>query len=670
MRACTVMRRGRFALVSRLLAAAFLLLTLGMQATAASTSAGPVTADTAVRRTGYLTVADGTRLKWTVLLPRATGRFPVLMQYEGYLAGSYPHRVEEPFADQMLQDGYAILGVSLRGTACSGGVWDPFRPVYGEDGAEAVDWAARQPWSTGKVGMFSFSFAGIMQLFVAEHRPRGLAAIAPGMVISDTYRDIGFPGGILNNGFPPLWDVALHESWASAAAQARTENDTECLTNIAAHQVRNEPYSLLVQGPQHQFLDAWHRERSSVSALGTIDVPVLGVSVDQDEQVGPRGALSFTKTDPTRTWTVESNGYHGLYQDSPRLHALLHRFFDSYLKGEHNGWATTPHVQLWQDTAEKTKDPAFVYSSNTRPFPVTPTSFALRPDGRLGGRSTSGAVSWTYPTASPEYPDLRIATSSQSPVTWTSGGVTPGGYAAFTTGAFRRDTALAGPASLDAYISSTAPDADVQATITEVRPDGKELYVERGWLRLSHRALDPTSTALDPMHRDTQAAQQSMPIGQPQLARIAIQPFTHLFRTGSRLRVWLDTPSVTGLWNFLITPAPAVLSVHTGATTPSRLLVGVVPGATAQGHPLPPCGSLAEMACRPDPLASRATTPPGSPSGGGQPPKGSSSGARQGSTLASTGGSSAAAAFAVAALLGGAWLRRRSAHQARHTQPG
>ena len=46
-------------------------------------AASPVTAATAVRKTGYLTVADGTRLKWTVLLPRSTGRFPVLMQYEG-----------------------------------------------------------------------------------------------------------------------------------------------------------------------------------------------------------------------------------------------------------------------------------------------------------------------------------------------------------------------------------------------------------------------------------------------------------------------------------------------------------------------------------------------------------------------------------------------------------
>lgn len=640
---------------------AFLLAVLalcGAALTVPAAAAAPVTADTAVRRTGYLTVADGTRLKWTVLLPRATGRFPVLMQYEGYLAGSYPHRVEEPFADQALQDGYAVLGVSLRGTACSGGVWDPFKPVYGEDGAEAVTWAADQPWSTGSVGMFSFSFAGIMQLFVAEHRPRGLRAIAPGMVISDTYRDIGFPGGILNNGFPPLWDVALHESWASAAAQARTEGDTECLANIAQHQVANEPYSLLVQGPQHTFLDAWHRERSSVWALGRIDVPVLGVSVDQDEQVGPRGALSFTRTDPATTWTVESNGYHGLYEDSPRLHVLLHRFFDHYLKGSDNGWPRTPHVQLWQDTSEQTKDPAFVLSSDHRPFPVRATSLYLQGGGGLGGRPTDGEASWAFPTASPEYPDLRLATSSQSAQTWTSGRVVPGGYAAFTTPAYTRDTVLAGPASVDAWISSTVGDADVQATVTEVRPDGQELYVERGWLRLSHRALDRSSTALLPVHVDTAATQQPVPSGTPQLVRIAVQPFSHVFRRGSRLRVWLDTPSVTGLWSFLLTPTPTRLTVLTGPAHPSRLVVGVAPGATAQGTPLPACGTLAEMACRPDPLPAagggRGSSAGGS--GGGSGPGGHlSRSAGDRVPLASTGPSSTlpligAAAVAVAAV--------------------
>lgn len=584
--------------------------------------ADPVTAATAIRKTGYITVADGTRLKWTALLPEESGKFPVLMQYEGYLAGSFPHRVNGPFADEMLQAGYAILGVSLRGTACSGGAWDPFLPVYGEDGAEAVEWAAAQPWSSGKVGMFSFSFAGIMQLFTAIHRPAGLKAIAPGMAISDTYRDIGFPGGILNNGFPPLWDVALHQSWASAAGQAQQEGDVECLSNIAIHQAENEPYSLLVQGPQHLFLDSWHQERSSVADLPKINVPILGMTVDQDEQVGPRGGLSFERTDPALTWTITSNGYHGLYQDSRQFHGQLHIFFDRYLRGIDNGWERTPHVQLWHETLDATKSPTWVTGSDTRPIPVTTRSFALGADGLLArGAGMAGSKDYLFPTASPTYASERIVTGSDSGAGWASSSVVPGGYAAYTTAVLKQDLLLTGTASLDLWISTLTTDADVQATITEVRPDGQELYVQRGWLRLSHRTLDEVaSTPLNPVHAHTEAAQVDMPVATPQRVRLGIQPFTHVFRAGSRMRLWLDTPSVTGLWNFLLSPTPTTVTVLNDASHPSKLTVGMIKGATAQGHPLPACGALALMLCRADPLpASNIVDPDDSPdtSGGG-----------------------------------------------------
>jgi putative CocE/NonD family hydrolase len=581
-----------------------LALTAGLLAPVVHAAPAPVTAATAYRENGYLTTSDGTRLKWTVLRPRATGRFPVLMQYEGYQAGNFPQRVNPAFADEMLAAGYAVLGVSMRGTACSGGVWDPFLPVYGQDGKAAVEWAARQRWSTGKVGMFSFSFAGIMQLHTALNRPRGLAAVAPGMVVSDTYRDIGFPGGILNDGFPPLWDVALHESWAAAAPQAVQDRDPECLANIAAHQVANEPYSLLAQGLRHTYDDGWHHTRSAEYRLNRIAVPVLGMGSAQDEQVGPRGVLAFDRLRPETTWTVQTNGYHGLYADSPRFRAMLHRFFDRYLKGTRNGWERTPHVQLFHETRLSDKNPTWVTSSQQRPFPTTPTAFYLQPGGGLAASLPRGAgtATYAYPTASPLYASERIATGSDSGATWQSGRVVPGGYAAFTTPPLAQDLSVTGTASLDAWITSTAPDADVQVTVTEVRPDGRELYVQRGWLRLSHRALDRhRSTVLDPVHVDTVAAALPVPAGKPVQARIEVPPFTHVFRAGSRLRVWLDTPSVTGLWSFLLSPTPSVLGVVTDPSHPSRLVLGRVPGDRAPGA-LPPCGSLAMQQCRPDPL--------------------------------------------------------------------
>jgi predicted acyl esterase len=128
------------------------------------------------------------------------------------------------------------------------------------------------------------------------------------------------------------------------------------------------------------------------------------------------------------------------------------------------------------------------------------------------------------------------------------------------------------------------------------------MYVQRGWLRLSHRSLDAKrSSALNPVHVDTLAAQLEVPPGQPVLARVAVQPFTHVFRKGSRLRLWLDTPSVTGLWSFLVNPRPSVITVLSDPQHRSRLVVGRMPGERAH-TPLPACDAVASQLCRPDPL--------------------------------------------------------------------
>jgi predicted acyl esterase len=71
--------------------------------------------------------------------------------------------------------------------------------------------------------------------------------------------------------------------------------------------------------------------------------------------------------------------------------------------------------------------------------------------------------------------------------------------AAFTTAPLSEDKVVLGSASLDLHLSSTGPDTDLEVTLSEVRPDGKEVFVQQGWLRASHRALDDTlSTATRP----------------------------------------------------------------------------------------------------------------------------------------------------------------------------
>src|SRR4051794_41302950 len=141
---------------------------------------GAVAGAATVEKQGYIPMADGTQLEYTVDLPAGTGQFPVAMVYDGYCEGAGALSCNDVASSTaLLGAGYAVLGVSIRGTSCSTGTFDAFTAQEWSDGAAAVEWAARQPWSNGHVGMLGDSFPGITQVGVAGLLPPHLNAIAP-----------------------------------------------------------------------------------------------------------------------------------------------------------------------------------------------------------------------------------------------------------------------------------------------------------------------------------------------------------------------------------------------------------------------------------------------------------------------------------------------------------
>jgi putative CocE/NonD family hydrolase len=150
-----------------------------MLATAALLGASAAPAPATVDQHGYLTVRDGTELRYDVIRPDGPGPFPAVLNYEGYAAGSdASDNGVSAFTDRLLKRGYALVGVSVRGTGCSQGEFDPFAHTMGTDGYDSIEWIAHQPWSDGRVGMIGVSFGGITQLMTAADRPPHLLAIA------------------------------------------------------------------------------------------------------------------------------------------------------------------------------------------------------------------------------------------------------------------------------------------------------------------------------------------------------------------------------------------------------------------------------------------------------------------------------------------------------------
>src|SRR3954467_351279 len=236
------MKGYRFAGVSILVSAALL-------------AAGPsVAAAATVAKQGYIPMADGTQLEYTVDLPAGTGRFPVAMVYDGYCEGSGALSCNDSInATALLKAGYAVLGVSIRGTSCSTGTFEAFTSQEWRDGAAAVEWAARQPWSNGHLGMLGDSFPGITQVGVAGELPRHLDAIAPFQVVTDLYRDAGYPGGIANTGFGAFWGGVdqPNNSYRSGLGQALGTEDAGCAQAQLTHGAAEPTNNIGLEGLQH-----------------------------------------------------------------------------------------------------------------------------------------------------------------------------------------------------------------------------------------------------------------------------------------------------------------------------------------------------------------------------------------------------------------------------------
>jgi uncharacterized protein len=154
---------------------------------------------------------------------------------------------------------------------------------------------------------------------------------------------------------------------------------------------------------------------------------------------------------------------------------------------------------------------------------------------------------------------------------------------------------IAGPSSLDLQLKSSARDTDLQVTLSEVRPDGNETYVQNGWLRASHRKLDAAkSTALDPVPTHLRADAAPLPAGTFSLVRVPIFPVAHAFRAGSRIRVTVE--AVGGdrpRWDFAtVDRGTTTNTIAIGGPYGSQLVLPVLAGASAKGTPLPPPTAL------------------------------------------------------------------------------
>jgi hypothetical protein len=287
---------------------------------------------------------------------------------------------------------------------------------------------------------------------------------------------------------------------------------------------------------------------------------------------------------------------------------------------EAHSWYLSPSGALSDQPPEEPHADGFTWDAHALP----PTDFT-------GDTASGEGGLWT---ATPGYE-------------WEQG--PPGSAVSYLSEPLAHDTTVIGAGAVEAWVRSSAPSVDLQATISEVRPDGKETFVQNGWVRGSERKLDSEkSTPLEPVLSLRESDVSPLPSDHFTEVTIPLYYEGHVYRAGSRIRVTIAAPNGTQpIWSFAQTQPDeggAEVAIAYGNDMPSRLLLPVVPGLEAPSA-LPPCPGLRGEPCREYvAFANRAAEiePPAGgeePPGGGEPPAGGTPPASQGGSPAGGGAS-------------------------------
>lgn len=445
---------------------------------------------------------------------------------------------EAPDPDWWCAQGYAVMNVELRGTGSSGGTAQLLSAQEGLDLHDVIEWAAAQRWCTGRVGMLGVSYLAMSQYRAAATRPPSLAAIVPWEGLTDPYRDLMSPGGVVEHGFSRLWARGLRRTAPTAP-------------------------DLTAGRRRHPLRDDWWR--AMTPDLAAIEVPMLVCASFSDNNLHSRGsfrALEHVASAERIGYTHRGGKWSTFYSDQARAAQLA--FLDRHLKGADVAAPAPVRLEV-RESGEK----IHVVRDETRwpPVGVRWTRLYLAGDGRLSVEAA--------PAASVSFPTRRRAARFDH--------------------VFAEDTEISGPMSLDLWVS--AADLDDVCLFAGVEKwhegrfvgfEGSYGYgrdrVSTGWQRVSLRELDAAaSTEAQPVHTFTR--RQPLSPGEVVPLRVALGPSATFFRAGDVLRLVVGGRGLSPR-NPLTGHALAwyewsrrgTATLHWGPARPASLLVPVVPG--------------------------------------------------------------------------------------------
>jgi len=529
-----------------------------------------------VQRNVRIPMRDGITLGADVYRPKAPGPFPALVLLRYYQTGDADARF---FA----QHGYVCLLVDSRGRGKSKGEWDPYVNEP-RDGHDVLQWVGRQPWCTGKIGMFGRSYNGFTQLMAATGGSPYLKCTVPIGCQQTNF------GHLYNDGVPQLNVLFTFGLFATGK------------TNVGPHIPFGPHYYQLplmsaadkVDNPQAQRIKTWLRHAryddywksyGIKDKYDRIKAPAYLISGWYDNLVHEtwRNFLGLRRHGGSKearegTRILVGPWVHGGYGPLRELHL---RWYDYWLKGIDTGVTHEPPIKIYVMGANCWR------FENQWPLARTRfTNFYLHSGGQANSLGGDGRLNRTPPAAD-EPPD-RFVYDPAHPVPTLGGQISTHANVwgpkdrqsvqkrhdvlVYTTEPLTEDMEVTGPVVMKLYAASDAVNTDFTATLTDVHPDGRAIHICEGIRRASFRQSLEHPTPITP--------------GKVYCYTIELWETSMLFKKGHRLRLEISSSNFPRYARNLNTGLPVGTSakmkiahqtVYHDAAHPSHLILPLIP---------------------------------------------------------------------------------------------
>jgi putative CocE/NonD family hydrolase len=485
---------------------------------------------------------DGTVLYADVWRPDAGGRYPVIMTRTPYNKNfQFPVRAGYMNPQRLARAGYAVVIQDVRGTGDSEGKAFFWKQEI-EDGYDAVEAIASQPWCDGNIGMYGFSYFGYTQLAAAIARPPHLKAICPGMTNhvpqsfpfsnrGDTFKaqlHLGWYLGrvlqeLLRKKLPPeefktaLQRLIYLTDTVKEQAGFLPMKDSPAIKFIDELDLVQPGYSGVLKDPA---ANGYWKEVGSALPLENIDVPVFHFAGWYDTEMTPGVIDSYQiinakkSSKPVRQKLLLGPWIHsadmmnivgqldfglmssGALADVTGMHL---RWFDRWLKGKANGVEEEPPVRIFVMGDNVWRD------ENEWPLARTKyTNYYIHSGGQANTRSGNGALSRHKPddetTDSFLYDPRNPAPSNEMGM-----GVFDQQWIedrpdilVYTSTPLEKDLEVTGPVRVKLYAASSAVDTDFTGKLIDVWPEGMAYHVAEGIIRARYRRSSRKSELLTP----------------------------------------------------------------------------------------------------------------------------------------------------------------------------